>query len=318
LIDARDRNRSLSHAATGSDSEEAGAEVIKDYSETDYRTVWTKPDAIFSGRFENQLARRLLSPEPGWFIDLGAGYGRLYPLYARPGRKVVLVDYAPNLIAEAARSLGDKTDVSFVVANAYHLPFRSGVFSAGLSVRAFHHMSAPQSFLHECARVLRPGAHIVVEYSNKRSILRALRYRRDALRNDHEEYGDLLFGTHPAYFAAMASAAGLRVDRTLGTGFLSRFVSGRTRDAGALAASERVLDALFGSCDLAPMSFADLVKPADGRQAAAAHQLGDILQCPACGGRLDHHDHGKRCTECSRVYPADGAVLDLRWEDDRR
>ncbi len=69
------------------------------------------------------------------------------------------------------------------------------------------------------------------------------------------------------------------------------------------------------------MSFADLGKPADGRpgpDVAAAHELADILQCPACGGRLDHHEQGRRCTECSRVYPADGAVLDLRWEDDRR
>ncbi len=126
------------------------------------------------GAFENQLAQRLLSPDPGWFIDLGAGYGRLYPLYARPGRKVVLVDYAPNLIAQAAHSLGDQSDVSFIVANAYHLPFRPGVFSAGLSVRTFHHMSAPERFLGECARVFEPGGHMVVEYSNKRNILRGL------------------------------------------------------------------------------------------------------------------------------------------------
>ncbi len=295
----------------------APAERIKDYAGTDYRTVWEKPDAIFSGRFEDELARRLLPSAPGWFIDIGAGYGRLYPLYARPGRRVVLVDYAPHLLELAAEAIPSSAQVSFVAANAYHLPFRPQVFAAGLSVRTYHHMSAPEHFLAECARVLQPAAHLVLEYSNKRSAVRTLRHPRSSLRVDHEEYGQLLFGTHPTAFRRMAADAGLELQRREGTGFLSRFVSRSDPPLQpALALAERALDRLLGPIDLAPMSFVDLERT--GRAAAAeppGESLAEILQCPACAGALKEEDGAMSCAGCGRVYPWEGQVLDCRHLD---
>src|SRR5205085_6553252 len=147
-----------------------------------------------------------------WFVDVGAGYGRLYPLYARPDRRVVLVDYAVNLLEVAAEKLGD-ADVAFVAANAYHLPFRAGSFAAGISIRTFHHMAQPHQFLDELGRVLRRGAHAVLEYSNKRNLLRMARYGPSSLRRDHEHWGELLFGTHPDHLRQLASSAGFDVGR---------------------------------------------------------------------------------------------------------
>ncbi len=293
--------------------EPSSLEVIKDYNATDYRTVWQKPEAIFSGRFEDRLARRLLATDPGWFVDIGAGYGRLHPLYARPGRRVVLVDYAANLIQLAAEALAGDESVWFVVADAYHLPFRDDVFAAGLSVRTFHHMTAPGAFLRECARVLNPGAHVVVEYSNKRNLPRLARHPRSALARDHEEYGHLHFGTHPAAFAELAAAAGFRVERTLGTGFLSRLVTERTRAAATpLAAAETALDVALGGVDLAPMSFADLVKGDGAAGARPALEFDDLLRCPSCAGELARQEGEMRCEGCGRAYSRDGRVLDFR------
>jgi len=150
--------------------------VIKDYTGRDYRTVWHGPRAAFDDRFEGKLIAELLPSEPGWFVDVGAGYGRLYPLYARPDRRVVLVDYAVNLLEVAAETYSGQDGLYFVAANAYHLPFRAGSFDAGLSNRTFHHMAHPQAFLDELGRVLRSGAHAVLEYSNKRNLLRVVRY----------------------------------------------------------------------------------------------------------------------------------------------
>ncbi len=292
----------------------ADLEVIKDYSGRDYRTVWRGPRAAFEDRFERKLIEKMLPSDPGWFVDVGAGYGRLYPLYAAEGRKVVMVDYAMNLLEEAARSLGARSDVSFVAASAYHLPFRSGSFDGGLSVRTFHHMAHPERFLEEFARVLGSGSHALIEYSNKRNLLRMLRYGRRSLRQDHEEYGDLLFGTHPAYFEQLATSAGLELSHSRGTGFLSRLVTERTVPAVPLvAAGESVLDAVFNG--LAPMNFADLRVAAgrrqpDDRESAAG--LADMLQCPACGGAVEDTGDGMRCTSCDELYPKVGAVLDFR------
>jgi len=293
-------------------------EVVKDYSGRDYRTVWHGPRAAFEDRFERKLIEEMLPGERGWFVDVGAGYGRLHPLYAAEGRKVVMVDYALSLLEEAARTLGGRGDVFFVAANAYRLPFRSGSFDSGFSMRTFHHMAHPERFLGEFARVLRGGSHALLEYSNKRNLPRMLRHGRSSLRKDHEEYGDLLFGTHPAYFEELAASAGMTVDHSRGTGFLSRIVTERTRPVVPLfAAAEAGADAVFGGRGLAPITFADLRVGGDARSSPdgepPAADLADMLQCPACGGALRATGDGMGCVSCERLYPKVGAVHDFRF-----
>ena len=292
-------------------------EVVKDYSTRDYRTVWQHSRALFEDRFEGGIIKRLLSPDPGWFIDIGAGYGRLYPICARPQRKVVLVDYAPHLLEMAVQSYGDRGDVYFIAANAYHLPFRDQTFSAGISVRVFHHMNDPKKFFTECARVLRESSHLLLEYSNKRNVARLLKRPRRSLNKNHEEYGDLLFGTHPQYFKEVAQAAGLQVESTTGTGFFPRFITKKTlRVAPLLSIAERVIDALLGPLELAPMHFTDLKKKSNVSPHASEYTgatLADILQCPACGGSLTESELQMLCTSCHRSYPRIGKVFDFRY-----
>lgn len=295
-------------------------EVIKDYNERDYRTVWAHgARSDFEDRFETALLERLLSSDPGWLIDLGAGYGRLYPIYARPDRAIVMVDYAVNLLEIAADTYGDRPDVHFVAANAYHLPFRQETFAVGLSNRTFHHMAHPELFLEELARVMTPGSHVAIEYSNKRNVLRVMRYGRRSLREDHEHYGELLFGTHPRLFSRLARSAGFEVGDTYGTGFFSRFLFERTKRAfRPLAAAETVADASLGRLDLAPMHFVDLRRENGAGPAPRASDgsLLEILQCPACAGDLAEAEGGLSCRSCERQFPRIGAVLDLRHVGD--
>ncbi|HST18944.1 MAG TPA: class I SAM-dependent methyltransferase [Gaiellaceae bacterium] len=292
-------------------------EVIKDYNERDYRTVWAHgARSDFEDHFETALLERLLSSDPGWLIDLGAGYGRLYPIYAKPDRAIVMVDYAVNLLEIAAETYRDQPGVHFVAANAYHLPFRPATFSVGLSNRTFHHMAHPELFLDELARVMRAQSHVALEYSNKRNALRVMRYGRRSLREDHEHYGQLLYGTHPRLFARLAESAGFEVGDRYGTGFFSRFLFERTKRAfRPLAAAETVADASLGRLDLAPMHFVDLrrqngVEPAPP---APPGPLADILQCPACAGDLEGTDSGLACRSCELEFPRIGPVLDLRY-----
>ncbi|MEX0673981.1 MAG: methyltransferase domain-containing protein [Gaiellaceae bacterium] len=289
-------------------------EMIKDYTGRDYRTVWEGPKAEFEDRFETAIIRRLLSPAPGWFLDLGAGYGRLQPFYARPGRRAVLVDYAVDALQLAAQNLGERDDVHYVAANAYHLPFRAGAFDAGISIRTYHHMNLPERFLEELGRTLGGGARFLVEYSNKRNALRLVRYGRRALRRDHEHYGGLLFGSHPRYFAELCLRAGLEVVRSEGTGFMPRVVERVPAAAAPLGLVEWALDAAIGG-QLAPMTFADVAKRGRERPSQAESLL-ELLCCPACGGELDDEEAHLACGGCGARYPRVGAVVDLRHPPD--
>jgi hypothetical protein len=156
---------------------------------------------------------------------------------------------------------------------------------------------------------------VALEYSNKRNALRLLRYGRRSLREDHEHYGELLFGTHPRLFSQLAASAGFEVRASYGTGFFSRLLDDRTKAAyGALAAAERLADAALGKFELAPMHFVDLRRL--GTAAApppTQPSLTDILQCPACGGALRDGSGGVECAACERQFARTGKVLDLRY-----
>jgi ubiquinone/menaquinone biosynthesis C-methylase UbiE len=299
------------------DSTQPGLERIADYNERDYRTVWARgPRADFEDHFESRLIRALLSPEPGWMIDLGAGYGRLSPLYARPDRTVVMVDYAVNLLEIAAEDLGARPDVHFIAANAYHLPFRSAVFAVGLSHRTFHHMAHPALFFGELGRVIRPNGSVLLEYSNKRNLLRIARFGRPSLHIDHEEYSPNLFGTHPQLFAQLADSAGFTVASTAGTGFFSRLLGEGERWRGLiplLTRLEAAADATLGRAGLAPIHLAALKKSGEGVTVSdEPASLRDILQCPACGGELTDAAGGLDCRSCGRRFEQRGRILDLR------
>jgi ubiquinone/menaquinone biosynthesis C-methylase UbiE len=291
------------------------SEVLKDYTERDYRTVWQKPRAKFENRFEGKIIGQMMPTKPGWFIDVGGGYGRLYPQYGREGRKVVLVDYATNLLDMAEKEYGMKKDIFFIAANAYHLPFKDEVFDAAITIRTFHHMNLPKKFFQEFSRVLRPRAEVLFEYSNKRNILRILKKGRRSLRKDHEEYSEWQFGTHPAYLKNIAKEVGFEVERTVGTAFFPRFLTEKTLFLEPiLGLLETIFDLTLGRIGFAPMNFARLWKKSGaGTTESPGSELSDILKCPACRGDVETINEGFRCISCARLFPKNGKVIDFRF-----
>lgn len=301
--------------------------VVRDYNEDDYREFWQGSSRSILDRLEQRLLARLLPDARGWFLDLGAGFGRLAPVYSIPGRRAVLVDYAVNLLEMAARDgagSGDGDDRHFVAANAYKLPFRDGVFDAGLCVRVFHHINAPESFLGEFSRVFRGGSQAVLSYSNKRNLLRMVGKGRTAFVRDHEAFDDMLFGTHPRHFRALAEGAGFTVRATEGVGFLDqmvrnvpaldRLIAGNRGVRAVVEVLEIVASLTLGRLGVAPIHLSRLEK----RQAPGAPPgagLMDILACPRCRHPALEEGQGEIvCPSCARAFPKLGRILDLREE----
>ncbi len=69
------------------------------------------------------------------------------------------IDPAPNMIA-AASAIGGRT--AFSVGVAEHLPYPDGAFDLVVSTTSFDHWADQEAGLHECARVLAPGGHLVL------------------------------------------------------------------------------------------------------------------------------------------------------------
>ena len=298
---------------------------IVDYEHTDFRDFWSTPTRQLLHREELRLLRDLLCPTEGWFLDLGAGYGRLAAAYNTTRGRFVLADYSMKHLRLAAEAIADP-NVAFVAADACNLPFRDGVFSGGMAIRLAHHIPELRSLLGEWARVLRPGSRSVVTFMNRRSLLRILRFPRASMRRDHALIAPTQYGTHPAYFAEQTRLSGFHVARRAGVGFVHQLARSLPQLDGAmrlsssvsrlLSWSERLADGFLGSRDLSLMQFYLLLRLGEAlpvRSGGPVESLASILACPGCraGGMTLTADQ-VRCPSCGASYPIRDGVVDLR------
>ena len=97
-------------------------------------------------------------------LDVGTGTGYFALLAGSYAHKVVAVDISPSMIREAKKKADkDKLDnIMFSVADAYSLPFKSGLFDVVTCWNAFIGMNDPARALTEIKRVLKKDGKILV------------------------------------------------------------------------------------------------------------------------------------------------------------
>jgi len=103
-------------------------------------------------------------PAGGAALDIGAGTGDMAFLLAPHAGTVVGIDFAPNMVALAqrkARSRESWRHVSFLLADALHLPFPDDGFHAVTIAFAIRNVADIRRGLSEMQRVLAPGGRIV-------------------------------------------------------------------------------------------------------------------------------------------------------------
>jgi ubiquinone/menaquinone biosynthesis C-methylase UbiE len=101
---------------------------------------------------------------PQRVLDVGCGTGYLLRVLAGryPGaQELAGIDAAPNMIQTAKRLTEDER-LSFVTGVAEHLPYDDASMDLVVSSTSFDHWSDQGAGLAECARVLRPGGHLVL------------------------------------------------------------------------------------------------------------------------------------------------------------
>jgi ubiquinone/menaquinone biosynthesis C-methylase UbiE len=95
-------------------------------------------------------------------LDVGTGPGVLLVELARrrPDLRLTGVDLSADMIAAAARNLGDRADVR--AADVTDLPFEDGTFDLVVSSLSLHHWDDPAGAVPELARVLRTGGRVLI------------------------------------------------------------------------------------------------------------------------------------------------------------
>ena len=96
-------------------------------------------------------------------LDAGCGTGFLTFEFAARGHRVIGVDFAPAMIAEARRkAAGRGVAIRFEEADAEQLPFTPGSFDLVICRHLLWTLPHPEAAIDEWIRVLRPGGRLVV------------------------------------------------------------------------------------------------------------------------------------------------------------
>jgi SAM-dependent methyltransferase len=218
---------------------------ICDYEGSTYRTdFWEGRGRNYEDLVERQVLRQLLPTHGKRLLELGAGFGRLTTEY-RAYDHVVLLDYSFSQLQYARDQLGDK-GYTYVAADAYHLPFRRGVFDGATMIRVIHHFENVPQVLGAVRRVLADDALFILEYANKRNLKAVLRHRLGQQAwNPFDltpvEFVELNFNFHPQYIQEQLHAAHFDTERQIPVSFLRLGLLKRLLPARALVQIDRLL-----------------------------------------------------------------------------
>ena len=102
-------------------------------------------------------------PAGGKALDVATGGGHTALWLARHGWRVTAGDVSPKMLANAKRLVEEAgLQLETRLFPAEQIPFEDSSFDIVTVRVAPHHFSSPERFVHEVARVLRPGGHFLL------------------------------------------------------------------------------------------------------------------------------------------------------------
>lgn len=103
-------------------------------------------------------------PQGSRVLECGCGTGAQTVILAAssPGARIVSVDLSPASLRQARSQCAGHSNVAFLAADAFHLPFEDHSFDRVFVCFVLEHLSEPARALRALARVLRPGGEITV------------------------------------------------------------------------------------------------------------------------------------------------------------
>ena len=286
---------------------------VCDYENSRYRyEFWEGHGRQYEDLAERIALRALLPARGATLLEVGAGYGRLTPLY-HGYHRVVLVDYARSQLEEAVRYLAEPDRYILVVADVYHLPFVAELFDAVTMVRVMHHLSDVRGALAEVQRVMRSQGVAVIEHANKRNWKAMARWVLgcqpwNPFDCQPVEFVEMNFDFHPAWVSQQLHAAGFAVETARSLSHFRLPVLKRVVPAAWLAALDGLVQPTGRWCQLTPsiMVRARARKPPGGVP-------GGFFSCPVCRSHdLIARADGVDCPQCACLWPLEGGIYDFR------
>lgn len=318
---------------------------ISDYDKYnyDYEDYWqdSNVNRTYEDKSERRAIKKMLKKVKtrGWFCDLGGGFGRLMDVYRDSFFNVILLDYSLDSLKKAHERFQspDSSDTDndsadqkknsnlfFIAANAYHLPFKADVLDCLLSVRMMHHMEDPTAAITEMSRIIRPKGNLLLEFANKKHFFEIIKSilgksKMSPFTLEPRKRGDdLFYNFHPSYIKKQLFDTGFKILKVVSVSNLRHSFFKKFLGVNLMLIIEKVFQSIFNLIKFGPSIFVLAEKKARENKDILISQyqnISDILICPKCGSDdLIILKHEIRCKKCEKTYPIIDGVYDFRVE----
>lgn len=235
----------------------AAPDAVCQYDHYDYQTeFWTGRD--YEHAVEHQLVQRLSQRYVvgDTLLDVGCGFGRLFPAYSANAQRFYLVDYSQSMLDQAQQAIQSEA-VTFQQASVYALPTDWPAMDAVIMMRVLHHTPNLDAVFSELHRVLRPGGTLILEIPNQKHWLNRVRFRLGRLaQNPHDAtpmaLGALFYNYLPEQVFAVMERHGFSIEHRVSHSFFRNPFLKRWVSARRLAALDRGMQRLLGQYLIAP------------------------------------------------------------------
>jgi ubiquinone/menaquinone biosynthesis C-methylase UbiE len=158
-------------------------------------------------------------------IDIGAGFGRLVPVYKPYTTKITLAEPSQRMLAKAKQLYNDYHNIEYLRAFAEDIPMPDQTFDTGLMVRTLHHLENPETVFWEINRLLKPHGYLILEIPNKIHFIAKIRaflkgnfkFAQDQNRTTVGTPGNhvAFYNYHPEKIKQLLSSTGFQVQKIL-------------------------------------------------------------------------------------------------------
>jgi ubiquinone/menaquinone biosynthesis C-methylase UbiE len=123
---------------------------------------------LFYDRRLLDIALDGLDEKRNLILEVGSGQGTDALLMSKTVNHIVAIDLSSNAckVAKLISKINGRENVSFVVGDAEHLPFRQDVFDVALCKDLLHHVSDPVRSISEMKRVAKRKGRVVAIEAN--------------------------------------------------------------------------------------------------------------------------------------------------------
>jgi ubiquinone/menaquinone biosynthesis C-methylase UbiE len=287
---------------------------VCDYEDSQYQTeFWEHGGREYEDRVERIALQHLLPQSGSRCLEIGAGAGRL-TRELDAFDNVVILDYSRTQLQQAQSRLGRIARYTYVAANAYNLPFASGVFDAALMVRVIHHLADAQSVLSSIHNTLRPNGTLVLEFANKRNLKAILRYllRKQSwnpFNSATVEYNRLNYNFHPSTIMNWLNDSGYIVGQQRPISHFRWNYLKRIIPTDVLVKADSLLQFTGKLWKLTP----SIMLSANASTTGPTADSNALFQCPNCdSNKLKHTSSHLMCPNCGCVCVIKNGIYDFK------